>query len=49
MTTLTNTLPRHQISDSTGIIAAIETDGAAFIPGAISQELAEETCRRIMI
>jgi len=40
-------LPPMQTTDVDGIVHAIEEDGAAFMPGAISPELAEQTCRKI--
>ncbi|MDX1683486.1 MAG: hypothetical protein R3336_10215, partial [Phycisphaeraceae bacterium] len=40
-------LPAMPTTDVDGIVHALEEDGAAFMPGAISPELAEETCRKI--
>lgn len=46
-TTNLNPLPPLQTTDVDGIVHAVEEDGAAFMPGAISPELAAETCRKI--
>jgi hypothetical protein len=40
-------LKRFATTDSNGIADAIETEGCAFIPGALSPELSAETCRQI--
>ena len=40
-------LATHPISDSEGIVHSLRDEGYAIIPGAISQDLAAETCRRI--
>ena len=40
---ITQTLPAHETRNATGIAQALHDDGFAYIPGAISKDLARET------